>query len=295
MRVMHYSACLAVWGQLINFYFQLLIKRNYEYNRQFEFKIIRLFMKRLGVAGLLFVLLLSSCAKILSKDDDDIGPYKGMSANKLYADAKDALVKKEYSAAIKRFEAMETMYPFSDNAESAQLDLIYAYYKKDDYASCAATSERFIHLYPRAKRVDYAYYMKALANFQQPRGALADFIPLDESQRDPGTQSLAYSDFATLIQKFPESKYKANALQRMIYLRNMFAQKELNVSQYYFERRMYVAAAERASYLIRTYPQAPSSQTALALLYRANKALGLNQAAEDALTVYQATYGKALA
>ena len=53
-----------------------------------------------------------------------------------------------------------------------KLDLIYAYYKKKDFPSAAATAERFIHLYPRAKYVDYAYYMKALANFQQTRGAL---------------------------------------------------------------------------------------------------------------------------
>jgi outer membrane protein assembly factor BamD len=185
---------------------------------------------------------------------------------------------------------METMYPFNDDAEQAEIDLIYAYYKKGDYPSCAATAEQYIHLYPRAKRVDYAYYMKGLANFQQTRGTLANVLPLDESWRDPGSQSQAYSDFATLVQKFPESRYKANALKRMIYLRNLFAQHELDVAQYYEERKMYVAATERANYLIATYPQAPSAQPALALLYRANLALGLHEAAHEAAVVYQATY-----
>ena len=227
----------------------------------------------------------------MKKDDEDEGPFKGQSASKLYTDARASMKKKDYTGAIKRLEAMETMYPFHDNAEKAELELIYAYYVKEDYVSAGASAERFIHLYPRAKQVDYAYYIKAMSNFHQLRGPVATMLPMDQSYRDPGTQSQAYSDFATLVQLFPNSEYKANSEQHMIYLRNMFAKSELNVSKYYFERRRYVASAERASYLIQTYPQASSVKEALGVLYHANQALGLNDAAKDALKVYQDTYG----
>ncbi len=235
---------------------------------------------------------LSSCKTFWDDDDDDDGPFKGQTAKQLFTDANSELTKKDYTNAIKRYEALETMYPFNDYAEQAELNLIYAYYKKEDYASCAATAERFIHLYPRAKRVDYAYYMKGLANFQQIRGNITNFVAVDQSWRDPGTMSQSYSDFATLVEKFPESRYKKNALQRMIYLRNMFAQSELNIAKYYFERRMYVAASERASYLIKTYPQAPSVKQALKIIYHASMALELKDAALDAQKVYEATYHK---
>ena len=247
-------------------------------------------MKLIKVLLMLGLLLSLSACKWWGSTDEDYNPFEGKTAKELYTESQKALAKEEYTAAIKRLEALETMYPFNDYAEQAEIDLINAYYKKGDYPSTAATAERFIHLYPRAQRVDYAYYMKALANFQQTRGTLANLLPIDESWRDPGTQSQAYSDFATLIQQFPDTRYKANALQRMIYLRNLFAKRELNVAQYYFERRMYVAAAERASYLIKTYPQAPTAKEALSLLYRSNLALGLGKAADEALTVYQATY-----
>ena len=233
---------------------------------------------------------LSACKSWWGKDDDDNSPYQGMTAKQLYTEAQQEMAKEKYSGAISRLEALETMYPFNDDAEQAEIDLIYAYYKKADYASTAATAERFIHLYPRAKRVDYAYYMKGLANFQQTRGTLANILPLDESWRDPGTQSQAYSDFATLVQKFPESRYKNNALQRMIYLRNTFAQRELNTAQYYFEHKRYVAAEERAAYLVKTYPQAPSAKEALLLMRRVDKLLGLKRAADDVDAVYRATY-----
>ena len=234
---------------------------------------------------------LVSCKGFWANDgDEESGPFKVKSAQVIFNEANTALKRQEYTQAIKDYEALETLYPFNDYAEQAELKLIYAYYKKEDYPSAAATAERFIHLYPRAQQVEYAYYMKALANFQQLRGTITTILPVDQSWRDPGTQSQAYSDFSTLIQKFPNSRYKNNALQRMIYLRNMFAQTELNIAHYYYERRMYVAAIERAQYLIKTYPQAPSAQEALALVYSANKALGLTQAADEASRVYQATY-----
>jgi outer membrane protein assembly factor BamD len=239
------------------------------------------------------IISLAACKTWWNKEDDDNNPFKGMSAEQLYSESQKTLRKGEYASAIKRLEAIETMYPFSDYTERSQMDLIYAYYENEDYPSAAATAERFIHLYPRAKDVDYAYYMRGLANFQQTRGVFAKILPLDESWRDPGTQSQAYSDFEVLIQKFPESKYKANALQRMIYLRNMFAKHELNVSKFYFKRKMYVAAIERASYLVKNYPQAPSVQQALAVMYESNRALGFNKAAEEARAVYQATYHRA--
>lgn len=239
---------------------------------------------------LLLAFSLAACKTWWSKDDDDYNPFQGMSADALYQEAQHKLAAKEYESAAKRYEALDTMYPFSDHAEQAQLNLIYAYYKNKDYASCAATAERFIHLYPRAAHADYAYYMKGLADFQQPRGNLANVLPMDESYRDPGTQAQAYSDFSTLVQTFPNSPYKPNALQRMIYLRNMFAKRELNAAYYYYSRRMYVAAIERADYLVKNYPQAPSVRKALIVTYRGNLALGLTKAAEEAKTVYEANY-----
>lgn len=252
-------------------------------------------MKRIHLGAFLAMsVALTSCKSLWSDDEEDKNPYEGMTVEQLYNSSQNELKKEQYATAAKHLEAIETMYPFSDYTEESQLQLIYAYYQDEDYPSAAATAERFIQLYPRAKHVDYAYYMKGLANFQQTRGVFAKILPMDESWRDPGTQSQAYGDFATFIQRFPESQYKANALQRMIYLRNMFAQHELNVSDYYFKRRMYVAAIERAGHLVKNYPQAPSAEQALVIMYKANLALGLNKAADDAAKVYEATYHKAI-
>jgi outer membrane protein assembly factor BamD len=248
-------------------------------------------MKYMGKVFLLVSLLaLVACKSLFGGHDEEDNPYQSMTAEQLYTASRSDLDKKEYSAAIKHLEALDTMYPFNDQAELAQRLLIYAYYEKEDYPSSAATADRFIHLYPRSHHVDYAYYMKGMADFNQPRGALMTMIPMDQSKRDPGSQVQAYSDFATLVQKFPQSRYKPNALQRMIYLRNMFAQRELNMAKYYYSRKMYVAAVERAGFLIKTYPQASCVRQALEVIYFGNKHLDLPSAADDALQVYRATY-----
>lgn len=241
------------------------------------------------LSGLIF--LLTSCNSLFGNEDKDDSPFKDVPEKTLYAEAKEAMKKGQYTSAIKRFEAMESLYPFSDHAQTAELSLIHAYYQNEDYALANATADRFIHLYPRSPRVDYAYYMKGLANFQQNRGMFAKVLPLDEAWRDTGTQAQAYTDFSELVARFPDSRYRADALQRMIYLRNMFAKRELHTAQYYFDRKMYVAAAARASYLIKTYPQAPSVRSAIKLLAASQKAMGLKNAGSNMTKTDRAGHG----
>lgn len=236
---------------------------------------------------LISVLCLSAC-QTLGKDKED--PYAGMTAGELYQKAEQALAKKKYMTAIKYYEALDNHHPFSEYSERAMLDSIYANFEEGEYATTGAIAERFIRLFPRSKRVDYAYYMKGLSNFHQERGVFAKMLPMDESWRDPGSMLQSYNDFSTLVSRFPNSQYTPDARQRMIFLRNMFAQRELNVANFYMERKLYVAVNNRAAYLVENYPQSPQVEDALILMVKANRALGLQKPAEDALKLLQLNY-----
>ena len=72
--------------------------------------------------------------------------------------------------------------------------------------------------------------------------------------------------------------------------RNLFAKHELNVAQLYYKREAYVAASNRASYLVENYPQAPEAEAALVMLVDANRKLGMMRAADDALRVLHLNY-----
>lgn len=239
------------------------------------------------VAILLTFILLSACSTSSNLEGRSDQPY---TAKQLFVTGEQALARGDYSTAIKQFDAINAQYPYGKYAQQAQLDIIYAHYESDDFVSAAVAAEHFIHLYPRAKHVDYAYYMLGVANFEQQRGFLTKFLPMDNSLRDTGASIEAYNNFKTLISYFPRSSYVADAKQRMIYLRNLFAQKELHAANYYYERGSFVAAANRASFIVQTYPQAPQVEQALVLLVNANRHLRLQKPANDALLVLKANY-----
>ena len=238
---------------------------------------------------LLAVCLLAGCSKTFD-DEEDIKQFKGQSEKAIYDQAKEKLKKEDYHLAITRYEALETLYPFSRYSKPAQRDIIYAYYQNEDFAQCAASAERYIHLYPRDPNVDYSYYMRAMANFAQQRGAFAKFLSMDVSWRAPGTQLQSYQDFLALVRRFPHSQYYPDSMQHLIYLRNQFAQRELNIAQFYYQRKLYVAALNRSNYVIKHFGQSPQAKKALELSHKVTHILAMNQASEDDNQVLRDSY-----
>lgn len=218
--------------------------------------------------------LLGGCAT--SGDKEESG------AERLYELGKEALREGYYETAIKHFEDLAARYPFGDNAAQAQLDLAYAYYKYDQPDQAVSTAEHFIKTYPRHPDVDYAYYLRGLANFGQTRGMLDDIAHIDAAQRDPRAALESFQHFAEMVKRFPDSRYAADAVQRMVYLKNYLARHEMFVAAYYMRRGAYVAAANRAKYVIETYPQTGSVPRALAVMAEAYERLGLDDLAANA-------------
>lgn len=221
---------------------------------------------------------------------DPVAAFKDQSASQIFHDGEIELANRNYSEAIRHFEALQILYPFGLHTEQAQLDLIYAYYMNDDTVSASAAAERFIHLYPRSQSVDYAYYMRGLADFEQDRGWLQKYLPIDEALRDPGTARQAFTDFSQLLKLFPESCYACDARQRMIYLKDLFAKHEIRVAQFYMHRGAYVAAANRANYILQHYQEASSVPDALVVLIKAYSRLHLTKPAHDAWDVLKLNF-----
>lgn len=216
-----------------------------------------------------------------------------LTAEQLYAAGDAAVAQGEYTKGLEYYQLLEANYPFSDSYERALRGMIYAHHAKGDAAATAAVADRYIRLYPRAQHVDYAYYMKGMANFEPERGVLARYFSINQATRDSVKMPQAYNDFALLVQRFPKSNYAADAQQRMLYLRNLFAEKELSIAEFYMDKRMYVAASNRASALLQNYSQSPSAKRALEILVEANTQLGLVGPAEDAQRVFDVNFAEA--
>ena len=109
----------------------------------------------------IMMLFLASCA--IFGPPTELDDTKGMSADRIYALASEKLTDKDYEKAIGYLKKLESRFPNGKYAAQAQLDMAYAYYKKEDAAQCVSTVERFIKLHPNHPNLDYAYYLKGVA------------------------------------------------------------------------------------------------------------------------------------
>jgi outer membrane protein assembly factor BamD len=200
------------------------------------------------------------------------------------------MVSKEWPKAIKYLEKLEARYPYGRFAQQAQLEVAYCHWKDGERASAIAAADRFIKLYPNHPNVDYAHYLKGLINFNEQQGLLGLIATPDVTDRDPKSAREAFAAFKEVVTRFPESNYAEDSALRMRYLVNALASHEAHVARYYMKRGAYVAAANRAQYAIRHYPQSPAVEEAVFILVKAYDALGMSELRDAAERVMRANF-----
>jgi len=244
--------------------------------------------KKLSVVAATVVLLSLSGCGLFSSDKYD--ETKGWSATKLYSEAKSELEGSNYERSIQLFERLEASYPFGVYAQQAQMDIAYAYYKSQDQAQALAAVERFIKLHPNHPNVDYMYYLRGLVNFNDNVGLLNFVYEQDPAERDPKATREAFAAFKALVDKYPNSKYAPDAIDRMKYLINAMATYEVYVARYYYRRGAYLAAANRAMDAVRDYRDSPSIEEALFIMIRSYDKLGNTVLRDDAMRVFKQNF-----
>lgn len=217
-------------------------------------------------------------------------PLEGMSAHEIYLEAKDALDSGDYEKAIDYYSKLEARYPYGRYAQQAQLETIYAHYKAEEPAAAVAAADRFIKLHPRHLNVDYAYYMRGLASFEQKSTFLNRFFPRKISEHDPEVARESFRYFKELTIRFPESKYRDDAVERMEYLQASLAEYEVNVAHFYYQRGAYLAAANRGKYILENYPRSEAVPKGLAIMVKAYRAMELDDLADDSLRVLKLNF-----
>ena len=222
--------------------------------------------------------LLAACGGLDSVADET----KGWSAQKLYAEARAQLDTRNYERAVSYYQKLEGRYPYGRFAQQSQMELAFAYYKDKDPAGAITAAERFIKNYPNHPNVDYLYYLKGLANFNDDLGIMGFVSNQDMSERDPKAARDAFDAFKELVAKFPDSKYSPDAIERLNYLVNALAAHEIHVARYYMKRGAFVAATNRVQYSLKTYPQAPANEEGVMLMVKSYDALGMKDLRDDA-------------
>jgi outer membrane protein assembly factor BamD len=230
---------------------------------------------------LFFILLLATTLLACGGDGTKNDETAGYSAKELYDEAQSSILAGEFQSAVTDLESLEARYPFDPYAKQAQLDIAFAYYKAEELDLATSAVNRFARLHPRSKHMDYVYYLKGLINFNRGQGLLDAWIQRSPSKHDPAILELAFKNFSLLVKRYPDSIYAGDAYQRMIYLRNQMAEKEILIADFYIERKAWLSAAKRAKAVIVKYPDTIWIKDALDILLLSYQKLDLKTLAAD--------------
>ncbi|MBM3351503.1 MAG: outer membrane protein assembly factor BamD [Betaproteobacteria bacterium] len=234
-----------------------------------------------------FTLLLNAC--VIFGDPTELDDTKGWSAERIYQEGAAKMADKDYEKAIVYFQKLESRYPHGRFAAQAQLETAYAYYKKQEPILALAAADRFIKLHPNHPNVDYAYYLKGLAVFNE-RGIMEKLSKQEISDRDPRALKDSFASFKELVIKFPKSRYAKDSTQRMQYLANSLSEHELHVARYYMKRQAYLAALNRTKYVLEYYPQSPSVEEALVIMISAYDFMEMTDLKDDTMRILKTNY-----
>lgn len=246
-------------------------------------------MKRSVTAVLVAALgmMLASCGWLDRKLDE----RRDWQAPDWYRAAKEELDNGNWLGAVKLYEQLESKFPYGRFAQQAQLDSAYAYYKEGETAQSIAALDRFIKAYPNHRNLDYALYLKALANFKEDLGPMAGFLGgQDLADRDPKAARESFEMFKELVNRFPDSRYAEDSRARMDLLVDALARHELHVARYYLRRGAWLSAVNRAQDILVRFPGSPVRREALEILVEGYDRMGLPELRDDAKKVLARNY-----
>ncbi len=231
-----------------------------------------------------------SVAGCSSSNNEEKAVLANMGAQQLYDRAKESMEVGNFSAAAQTLSALDSRYPFGPLSNQVQLDLIYSYYKSGKIEETLATIDRFVRLNPNHSDVDYAYYMRGLTNMESDSNLFQELLNIDRTDRDPSKFREAFEDFRRLIQQYPDSKYAADAKQRMVHIKDRLARYEIAIARFYMRREAYVAAANRGRYVIEHFPDSTQVQQALEIMVSSYEQLGLDELKNNAMKTLKLNY-----
>lgn len=229
---------------------------------------------------LLSAFVLVGCSSLIEKDESK------WTVKEFYDHAKEAYSSEQWETAIKYYEKLQSYFPYGKYAEQSYLELAYAYYKYDEPESAKRELAEFIRLYPKHRAIPYALYLKALAADSINKSWFDSWLT-DPAYRDMASTKDAYNDYLSLVTRFPASKYAEASRKRLIILRNRLARHEYQVAEYYFKRKAYLAAANRAKEVIKHYPRSVVNRDALELMRDSYQKLGMKGNANDVQKVIE--------
>jgi len=205
--------------------------------------------------------VLSACAG--NNADSILVPDEPVDA--LYTKGSDALERGEYKEAAKQFSEVDRQHPYSTWATKAQLMEAYAYYEDMNYDEAIKALDQFIELHPGSNDISYAYYLRALSNYER----------ILDVRRDQTSAREALKGLKEIVSRFADTEYAKDATLKIALINDHLAGAEMEVGRYYIKQRLYISAIGRFKTVIDKYQTTSHVPEALERLVECYAALGM--------------------
>ena len=236
---------------------------------------------------LLLAFGLTACAG--DKDKDKLPPEEPVES--LYSKATNLMDAGDYADAAKQFAEVERQHPYSQWATRAQVMEAFANYQNLDYDAAITVLNQFIDLHPGHTDVAYAFYLRALCNYER----IADVRRDQQFARD------ALKDMQDVITRFPDSPYAKDARLKIALIDDHLAGAEMEIGRWYLNQKLFIAAIGRFRTVIDKHQTTSHVPEALERLVECYLALGITTEAKATASVlgynfpgsdwYQDAYG----
>ncbi|URJ28003.1 outer membrane protein assembly factor BamD [Candidatus Blochmannia vicinus (nom. nud.)] len=195
----------------------------------------------------------------------------GCSARNLYKLAQNKLYNADYKGAVQDLVNLQNLQLFDPCPQQIYLDLIYAYYKLNDFKLANNYIKRFFKLYPNHKHFDYVLYMHGVINMclDEDNKTLIKYLNMNWFDRNPTYAYTAFHSFAKLIHGYPNSRYFSDTYRRLIFLKNRIAEYELAIVEFYAKRDAYISVIARVEKMLYCFPDTQATRKALYYMQQA--------------------------
>ena len=224
----------------------------------------------------LFICLIISC----SQNNQNVKNISSETPENLYALATQELEKENYEKAKILFDKIEFNFPLSNEAIQSQIMTAFIEYAQMNYDAAIFKLNRVINRYPSHKNIDYAYYMKAICNFEQ----------IENEYLDGSYNTEALESFNQVINRFPESKYARDSEQKIILIKENIAAKHMDIALFYLKQKKYLAAMRRYKKVIDDHSKSKFTPEALHRLVEIYYSLGMIEDAKKTASVIGYNY-----
>ena len=232
------------------------------------------------------LVLLAGCSLFGGKDDEtnnankDAANYRERSVEQIYADGWRAINAGAWDLCAAQFNEVDRQHPYSVWARRAMLISAFCSYQANNYGGAIATSENYISLHPGSPEVAYAFYLKAIALYEQ-------IVDIGRDQSNTEGALVALQD---VVQRFPDTEYARDATLKIDLTNDHLAGKEMAVGRYYLRQGDYIGAINRFRTVVDQYQTTPQIAEALERICESYYSLGLDSEAQTAAAVLGRNY-----